>query len=1160
VEEDRIVLRTLLCACLFAVLNAPTATAWADPAADAVVVQQTLPSLVGRAAAAEAKTSDALAFFRGELTLARAFPDLADTPLFQPGFVADARRGLLAAAKTRAAARLQEPPPDLSEEVEARWRSAWERVHRAEDAWDAAQGRLLAALTSGLSRSPDLTSQATAAQEARWAAQLAAGNSPSATGDELAMAKVAGGAMKGMVQLRKSALRYMAIPGDDALSKRVLAELSVPVPGSGTAAELAQAQARLDRVRRAAPLLPDAAEILARVEALSHAMAAGQAPAATGQNAAQVIAAQAAAAKAQQRADEAAEARASQAQIQAMVADLRSRIAAELQTEATRHGDANTRLSVHRESLSGHRADLGAALSPLIDDRTNKLNKVLRDARQTVAAIRSDRDRHQQVRDEALTRWQDVEADLQAGEISLDDPATARLASAILDYRKTHTTVLHNLKQEHAQLLQLLHEAKSVRDQAYLRSSPDVRREVPILVEIRRELMEVPELLLTRFGSYADAIRSFPAKVIQVDTLGGVLIALFQLVLLIALWAFARRHSSDWIHSGLSAVGPKSRGPQRSWEESTLPSWMIAGDIAALHGPLKMVAVSLIDAVLVAVVFSYLSPRIPLLGLLALIWLFSVLARLLPGLVGLMLITPADVRPALRLTSSGVRDRSLWTVRVLTLWAGLDSCLAYAGMEVLDAPRVSDLVQDGTLVVLVAIFLVALRRWTPEIRDKIANDGDPSPLNNWISASGVSRPGATLRAAVGLGVLLVVALIRLLTLVVEGRAGLGWLSAALARRQLKVDDSMDKVLLSSEQQGAIRNRAIADLQAPSSVDEIAEIFLQWEGEHRQGMVALIGDRGMGKSQSLDALSHRLSAEHSVVKLSIPGRISDPDVALNWLAEAAGIADMELVSTADLETRAEAVGAALSALPQTMFIVDDTHRLFLRSVGCFDALRAVLVAMQSCSNRHFWLCGFHGPAFAFLDGVSTVSHMAVFRARVRLEPVPAASLRSWLEGATEGAGLTLRYEGLLQRPAEGSHRERMVSRVSAAYWRLLAEASQGNPDVALEFWLSGLHASESNQTGAVGVGLFHSPEIARLEALGDSALFALTALIIHDGATLRELHDSLNLPEGEVRGTCRSLEAMGVIADEDLDETYEVTNRWLPAVERLLRRKSFLHRR
>jgi hypothetical protein len=36
--------------------------------------------------------------------------------------------------------------------------------------------------------------------------------------------------------------------------------------------------------------------------------------------------------------------------------------------------------------------------------------------------------------------------------------------------------------------------------------------------------------------------------------------------------------------------------------------------------------------------------------------------------------------------------------------------------------------------------------------------------------------------------------------------------------------------------------------------------------------------------------------------------------------------------------------------------------------------------------------------------------------------------------------------------------------------------------------------------------------------------------------------------------------MGIIEDEDGDDTFEVTNRWLPAVERLLRRKSFLHRR
>ena len=111
--------------CLLGLLWTQGGTSWATDIADAEAVQQTLPELLSRASTAEATAADGAAFFRGEHSLARAFPDLAQAPLFQPGFIADARRGLLAAAQARAAARRLPPPPGLSADVQARWVQMW---------------------------------------------------------------------------------------------------------------------------------------------------------------------------------------------------------------------------------------------------------------------------------------------------------------------------------------------------------------------------------------------------------------------------------------------------------------------------------------------------------------------------------------------------------------------------------------------------------------------------------------------------------------------------------------------------------------------------------------------------------------------------------------------------------------------------------------------------------------------------------------------------------------------------------------------------------------------------------------------------------------------------------------------------------------------------
>ena len=80
----------------------------------------------------------------------------------------------------------------------------------------------------------------------------------------------------------------------------------------------------------------------------------------------------------------------------------------------------------------------------------------------------------------------------------------------------------------------------------------------------------------------------------------------------------------------------------------------------------------------------------------------------------------------------------------------------------------------------------------------------------------------------------------------------------------------------------------------------------------------------------------------------------------------------------------------------------------------------------------------------------------------------------------------------------------------------------------------------------------------LEELVDDELFALTALIIHDELTVSELHTVLNQTESNVRALCRGLEQRTLITETET-ERYKVRLNWLPAVERYLRRRSFMHK-
>ena len=245
-----------------------------------------------------------------------------------------------------------------------------------------------------------------------------------------------------------------------------------------------------------------------------------------------------------------------------------------------------------------------------------------------------------------------------------------------------------------------------------------------------------------------------------------------------------------------------------------------------------------------------------------------------------------------------------------------------------------------------------------------------------------------------------------------------------------------------------------------------------------------------------------------------------------------------------------------AEPSRGFLLSDLHRLFLRAVGHYEGLDAVLDVMQATARLHFWVASLHGPAWTFLAGMQNVGNVAIFPHRVHLGPTSPADMSAWLHARTRAAGFKPRFDGLTQQRAQGPNRTRMLERAERAYWRLMVEASQGNPTVAARLWIDGLQPSD--KAGELNVGVPRAHDSAELENLTDGELFGLTAIILHEDISVDELALVLNLAPSRVRGTCRGLEQLTLVTETEAGR-YKVRLNWLPAVERHLRRRSFLHK-
>ena len=524
-----------------------------------------------------------------------------------------------------------------------------------------------------------------------------------------------------------------------------------------------------------------------------------------------------------------------------------------------------------------------------------------------------------------------------------------------------------------------------------------------------------------------------------------------------------------------------------------------------------------------------------------------------PGGLGLLLTPTGSGRPALRQVEPAVHALATSTARLVTTWWVTVNILQFGALGLLDADRIGDLFGLVMLLVGVGGVGVLLARWWEPARQEAAAGADSrlTPILSRDLQSSILRAAVTTLA---LALLLWRSVGHLVSRAVRSRIGLAWVSAALARQRLRDSDPADeRPPLPDPARQALLTLDHTTIDFTLEVDAVRAAWREWMAERRRGMAAVIGAHGSGKSRVLKDFRESLPDGTPVLTLSAPRDATELEPAMRWLGEALGVPLSPDLADSAL---AAALAEGLAQQEPRVILIDDAHRFFLRAVGGFRALRRVLSVMHTTSQRHFWVCSFHGPAWFFLEGVAQAVNLAVFRQRVVIRPMDVQRLSAWLEGWTQDNGWAPDYDPIT--PDAAPDPKRAEERARAAYWLLLAKESAGNPRVALRYWVDGLRSGGPEGTAAVT--LFRCPLPEAIDDASDRDLFVLTALAIHDELGIAELARTLNLPPGICRATCRHLEALGILESDRDQQTYRIDDSWLPLVGRTLRDKQFLHGR
>jgi hypothetical protein len=259
-----------------------------------------------------------------------------------------------------------------------------------------------------------------------------------------------------------------------------------------------------------------------------------------------------------------------------------------------------------------------------------------------------------------------------------------------------------------------------------------------------------------------------------------------------------------------------------------------------------------------------------------------------------------------------------------------------------------------------------------------------------------------------------------------------------------------------------------------------------------------------------------------------------------------------LNASDLTT--EAISGRLQERQISVIGVDNLHRLSRPAFGGQRDMDQVVGLVSSIKTDVFWFYGVNWAAWHYISRVRTSQ---LFLDDVLGIPLwTEEQIRKLIELRSAHAGIEPDFgELILPRQFESIDYDTVEDRNRFGFYRILWNASDGNPMVSLQLWADSLRIAPD---GRILVSLPQLPATSELEKVNMTLLLVLRVIAQSEMANQEEIADSLRFPATEVAGALNLAITHEWV--EQVNGRYHLTGKWFRSITRVLARKNLLVRK
>lgn len=291
---------------------------------------------------------------------------------------------------------------------------------------------------------------------------------------------------------------------------------------------------------------------------------------------------------------------------------------------------------------------------------------------------------------------------------------------------------------------------------------------------------------------------------------------------------------------------------------------------------------------------------------------------------------------------------------------------------------------------------------------------------------------------------------------------------------------------------------------------------------RQGYyapVVIVGEKGSGITTTVNLLKKNIIKGENVIHL---------DARKTTESEKDLLRIFSPVFDSNFADYNEIIDYLNSSIDKRIIILENTHHLFIRTVGGFRIFKSLFEIISATNRNIFWIVTSNLYAWNYFERVLNISDY--FSYIIKLLPFTDEQIVEIILKRNRVSGFNINFE-----PSSEDLKNKNFLKLTDSekqkylrekYFSELNRFARSNLSISLFFWM---RSTREVKNDVITIGSLEGLDFSFLQDLSEEKIFTLYALLIHDGLTVEQHATVFNQSEEKSRLNLLLLADDGIIA-------------------------------